>query len=187
MVFQMNNAPTIIKYPDIEIMLRKDFYAKFNNFFKNLADEMGLYLFHHNLIQNYREPGHKVSTFGSHEEWSETYWTKFYNNDPIERACNSATQRTGFALTSWRTIDPTSKSIEERTRICKVKDGISLSFKLSNNVIETMSFGWKKFDVESFSLEKIAALSKLVAPLRQHHLSNFNVEVNTKDYKVSSE
>jgi len=177
----MNFPLKSIQLSNMEIVLRKDFYSKFDNFFKELASNMGLYFFHHNLIQNYREPGHKVSSFGNNEEWSEIYWTKHCNDDPVEKACNLATQKTGFAISSWQVIDPTSACMEARTTICDVKDGLSMAFN-HNGLIEHISFGWKKFNFENFSFQKIAELSQLIDPVRQHHLSTFNNE--NPNYKV---
>src|SRR3546814_875722 len=123
----MSLTPQNLHRPDIEIMLRKDFYKKLDILLKELASDMGLYLFHHNLIQNYREPGHKVSSFGNNEEWSENYWDKYYNDDPVEKACNHATKMTGFAVSTWQVIDPKSACMEARTKICDVKDGLSIA------------------------------------------------------------
>lgn len=170
-----------IKHPDIEIVLRKDFYSKFDTLFKELAVDVGLQLFHHNLIHNYREVGHKVSTFGNNEEWSEIYWDKYCNNDLLESSCNVACKKNGFAITSWHTIDPTSECMDARLRICKVKDGISVVFKHSNNLMENITFGWKKlnFELENFGFQKFAALNQLIAPVRQHHLKMFNKDMSS--------
>ena len=159
-----------IIYPDMEVRLRKDFYAKFRALINNLFSNTGVSLFSHNIIQNYRQENHKISSFGSNEEWSETYWAKFRNADPVERSCHIATQKVGVGLSSWQVLDPTSECTQERTKICKTKDGLLIAFQHGNGLIENLSFGWEKFDTNILTAKKVEILSEMISPLRQYHL-----------------
>jgi hypothetical protein len=175
----MPNTIKIIKYPDMEVRLRKDFYAKFRNLINELFNNRGVSLFSHNIIENYRQANHKISSFGSNEQWSETYWSKFRNADPVEKACHLATQQAGVGLSSWQVLDPTSECTQERTKICNTRDGLLIAFQHGNGLIENLSFGWEKFDTNTLNLKKIELLNEMISPLRQYHLKACGLN-NTK-------
>jgi hypothetical protein len=166
----MNEPLKIITLQDIEIVQRKDFYKKFNSLLKELFEKSNLNLFNHNIIYNYNKPGHKVSSFISNEEWSEAYWTNFGAKDPLEKVCHSATQQQGVGLSSWQLV-PENECMHARTTICKVNDGVLMAFKQKSGLIENMNFGWKKFDTDTLTPKRIELLNRLIAPLRQYHLS----------------
>jgi len=169
----------IIKYSDMEVSLRKDFYDKFDLLLKDTFNNIGINYFSHNLIINYRQENHKVSSFGSNEEWNETYWSTFRNHDPIERACHIGTQQVGVGLSSWQVLDPTSECTQERTKICKTRGGLLIAFQHGNGLIENLSFGWQKFDTNTLNPKKIELLNQMISPLRQYHLKACGLN-NTK-------
>ncbi len=162
----------IINKSDMKIILRKDFYSIFHDIKKSLFGEAGIKYYCHNLIKDYGTANHVVSSFGSNEEWSETYWQNFWNSDPMEKSCHKITLSSGIGLTSWQLIDPTSDCAETRIRMCDVKDGVLIAFNHKNNIIENVSFGWKDLGDDTLNSEKITILNKIMRPLREYHLNH---------------
>lgn len=57
------NMPAMRHYPDMKVILRKDFYQTFENNLKEIEKETGAAYVHHTIMKNYLEPGHRVSNF----------------------------------------------------------------------------------------------------------------------------
>lgn len=161
--------PKIINYPDMKVIMRKDFYEKFGEHLKKITADTGATYFGHNLIKNYREAGHKISTFCMHEDWHEIYWDKYRNTDPMDRICHAAVKKNNFGVVSWEIGQQSSACGHERKTITGVKDGILFSFKRPENYFETFLVGWNDLDPEKLDIAYISHLSSLLKPLRDYH------------------
>ena len=162
-------APKIINYPDMQVIMRKDFYDKFEDHFKNIVKETEATYFGHNLIKNYREGGHKISTFCNYEAWHEVYWDKYRNDDPLERIIHKAVQKNDFGVISLEMGHNGSPCSKERIQITNVKDGVCFSFKRPENYLETLTIGWDTLDPERLDSDYILQLSSLLKPIRDYH------------------
>jgi hypothetical protein len=163
----MENAK-ILKYSDMKIALRKDFYGFFREALKDFFEESGCTYFGHNVIKNYRKKGHVISTFSSDEKWHEIYWDKYYNTDPLERMINRKALD-NFSLMSLN-LAPTSECTEARMSLSPIKEGLNIALNHKNETIENMTFGWKSFNVNDFTIEKISKLCNILKPMRNFHL-----------------
>ena len=161
--------PKIIDYSDMRVTLRKDFYDSFGNQLKKVEKDTEATFFAHNIIKNYRQEGHKISSFCNYETWHEIYWEKYRNQDPLEKIIHQAAQKTNFGVLSWKIGHNSSACHEERTILTKVKDGISFSFKRPENYIETLLIGWDNLDIEKLDTHYISYLSSLLKPIRDYH------------------
>ena len=171
----MENA-RIIEYPDPEmkiptmkLALRKDFYSLFREALKDLFETSGCTYFGHNVIKNYRQKGHIVSTFSSNEKWHELYWDKYCNADPSEKMVNGNAVGHSFSLMSLN-LTPTSECREARLSLTHIKEGLHLAFPYKNGTIENMTFGWENFNVNDFTIEKVSKLCNILKPMRNFHL-----------------
>lgn len=162
-------TPTIINYNDMRVTMRKDFYGKFGEHLKKITEETGAVYYGHNLIKNYREPGHKISTFCNYEDWLELYWDKYRNDDPLEKLIHQVVQKNDFAVVSWVIGHNGSLCSQERIKMTNATEGIMLSFRRPNGYFETMSIGWKDLDPDKLDIDYISHLSSLLKPLRDHH------------------
>ena len=171
--------PKIIKHPEITITLKKDFYGVFDKNIKELFKETGISYFAHQLIENYRMPNHKVSSFYTNENWQEIYWNNFWNNDPIEKIAHQNAGKNGISLTSWQICDPTSECMEARISTCNVRDGLFMAFSHPSGIIENYTFAWEKFDFSLIDHKTISKLQNFIMPIRQaHHQSFTNKELD---------
>jgi hypothetical protein len=161
--------PKTIKYSDMDVILRKDFYEKFGEHLKQITEDTGAIYFGHNLIKNYREKGHKISTFCTHENWHEIYWDKYRNTDPIDRIIHQVVQKNDFGVISWVIGHNGSACSQERIKLTNITEGITMSFKRPGNYFETMAIGWKDLDPDQLDIEYISHLSSLLKPLRDFH------------------
>lgn len=161
--------PKIINYPDIKVIMRKDFYDHFDDQLKNITEKTGATYFGHNIIRNYREKDHKVSTFCNNEAWHDLYWEKYYNEDLTEKIGHQATKKNNFAVISWGIARDSNPCVQERMKINKVKDGVIFSFKRPENYLETFLIGWDNLNTEKLDLEYIFHLTSLLKPIREHH------------------
>lgn len=159
----------IIPYPHMKVIMRKDFYADFESQLKKVEEDTGAIFFGHNIIKNYMEPGHKVSTFCNYEEWQDFYWEKHCYTDPLEKIIHKAVQKNDFGVVSWELGHNGSLCSQDRTKITQVKDGITFSFKRQENYIENLNIGWKDLDPETLDIEYISYLTSLLKPLRDYH------------------
>jgi hypothetical protein len=173
----MENAK-MIKYPDMKVALRKDFYGLFRKVLKDFFEESGCIYFGQNVIKNYRKKGHVVSTFSNDEKWHELYWDKYYNTDPLEKMVNGKASDHSFSLMSLN-LAPTSECLEDRLRLCDIKEGFALAINHNKEITEFLLFGWKNFNMSGFTIEKISKLSNILKPIRNFHLEKglevFNV------------
>jgi hypothetical protein len=166
--------PKILNYPEMKVAMRKDFYEKFSAQLKQLQEDTGALLFSHTLIDDYKGPNHKVSTFNSDEEWHELYWDKFWNNDASENTCHQVANAYGSGIVSWQVADPDSDCMEARMRVGGVHDGLMIAFKHPSGLLENMSFGWEKGDNSTLALEKLGAITEIVEPIRQYHRQSYH-------------
>ena len=161
--------PKFINYPDVKVIMRKDFYDEFDDQLKKIAKDTGATFFAHGFIKNYREKDHKVSTFCNFEPWHEVYWDKYRNDDPLERTINQAVQKNDFGVISWDIGHNSSPCSQERLKLTKAKDGITFSFKRPENYIETLYIGWNELDSERLDTDYILHLTSLLKPIRDYH------------------
>lgn len=162
-------TPKIITHPDMKVIMRKDFYDEFDDQLQAITQETGATYWGHNIIKNYREKGHTVSTFCNHEAWHETYWKKYFNQDSVEKTCHEAAQKDNFAAVSWKIDQEPSACNQDRLRATQVTDGIIFSFKKPRAYIESLIVGWNKLKTEKLDVEYIFHLASLLKPLRDHH------------------
>ncbi len=161
--------PKLIRYSDMDVVMRKDFYDNFGDQLQAAAKETGAVFLAHNIIKNYRQKGHQISTFCNYEAWHEIYWDKYRNTDPLEKIIHRAAQTNNFGVSSWEMIHQSSPCSQERLKVTHVKDGICFSFKRPENYIETLMIGWEHLDVEKLDTEYIAYLSSFLKPIRDYH------------------
>ena len=161
--------PKIINYPDMKVIMRKDFYDVFDNQLKKAVEDAGATFFAHVLIKNYRQKDHKVSTFCNHEDWHEIYWEQYYNEDPLEKTIHQAAQKNNFGVISWEITKNSSPCRKEWTKFTQAKDGITFSFKRPENHIESLWVGWRDLHSEQLDTDYLFHLASLLKPLRDHH------------------
>lgn len=166
--------PKILKYPDMTVIMRKDFYDHFDEHLKQIAKETGATYVGHNIIKNYRENNHRVSTFCNFEPWHELYWDTYRNDDPLERTIHHAVKKDNFGVVSWEIGHNSSPCSLAREQLTKVKEGINFSFKRPDNHIETVVLGWKSLDSETLDTDFIFHLSSLLKPIREYHWQVYN-------------
>jgi hypothetical protein len=162
-------VPKVIVYSDMEVILRKDFYEHFDDLFKKIVGDTGASYFGHNIIKNYREPGHKISTFCNYEKWHEIYWDKYRNFDPLERTLHQTVLKSDYGVVSWEIGHNGSPCSQERIKATQVREGITFSFKRPDNYLETLIIGWSDLDLEKLDTDYILHLSSIVLPIRDHH------------------
>lgn len=163
------NYPEITGYPEIKVTMRKDFYTNFDGQLKQLAEETGAIYFAHNIIKNYKETGHKVSTFCNHEIWHDVYWNDYCYDDPLEKISHQVTLKNDFSVISWAMDHYLSPCVQGRIKITGAKDGIMFAFKRPGNYLENLTIGWKKLDPEQLDMDYIQQLSARLKPIRDHH------------------
>ncbi len=162
--------PKIINYPDMKVVMRKDFYDKFNDQLNTIIKSTDTTYFGHNIIKNYREKGqHVVSTFCNHEAWHDLYWDKYRNEDITEKIGHAATQKNNFAVISWGIDSTLNPCGQERMKRNKVKEGIIFSFRRPENYIETFLVGWGTLNTDRLNIDYIAHLTSLFQPIRDYH------------------
>lgn len=161
--------PKVVNYTDMKVILRKDIYNNFSKRFKTIAEETGATFFAHNIIKNYREKDHKISTFCNYESWHEIYWDKYRNHDPLERLIHLAVQKNNFGVISWEMGHNSSLCSQERIKKTHIKNGVTFSFKRPENYIETLAIGWMDLDTERLDIDYIFHLSSLLEPIREYH------------------
>lgn len=166
-------TPKIMNYPMMKVAMRKDFYEKFASELKALQEKAGALLFAHTIIEDYRGPNHKVSTFNSNEDWHELYWDKYWNEDPLETTCHQAANTHGSGITSWQVIDPQSECMKARMSLGGAQDGIMLAFKHPSGLMENISFGWESGKNTGFIFDKLEMLTKIIEPLRSYHQQSY--------------
>lgn len=159
----------IINHPDMDVILRKDFYDNFESPLKKITEDTGATYYGHNIIKNYREKGHRISTFCNHEVWHNLYWQKYYNSDPIEKMCHQASQKHNFMVISWGVLDQLNSCLQERMDVIKIKDGVIFSFKRPEKYIETFHIEWENLNTDCLDINYILHLTSLLQPLRNYH------------------
>ena len=145
----------ILDKENIKIVMRKEFFHKFKNLCKQLKNDYQVSYFSNNIIQNYYQPGHQVSTFGMKEEWSELYWDKYWNQDPVEKICHSITLKKSTSISIWRSIDEESECAQQRAKTSGSKDGFLMALDHGQGVLENISFGWEKVTDQTLDLKKL--------------------------------
>lgn len=161
--------PKVIAYSDMGVIMRKDFYEHFDDNLKKIVKDTGATFFAHNIIKNYRERGHKISSFCNYETWHEIYWDKYRNIDPLEKTLHQAVLKNDFGVISWEIGHNGSLCSQERIKATQAREGITFSFKRPEGYIENLSVGWKDLDPEVLSTEYISYLTSLLKPIRDYH------------------
>ena len=161
--------PKVISYPEVKVIMRKDFYDEFNDNLKKIIDDTGATYFGHNIIKNYREPGHQISTFCNFEAWHDIYWENYRNDDPMEIVLHQTAKKNSFGAISWEIGLNSSSCSKERIKFTKVKDGVFFSFKKPENYMESFTIGWNNLNANEMDAEYIFYLCSLLKPLRDHH------------------
>ena len=163
---------TTITSPRLTAYLRKDFYADFAYKLKDLLKDSNCHYFSHNIIKNYGQADSEISTFNLHEDWQETYWQKYKDNDPLEKITHHAAVNQGLGMSSWNIIDPNSECAEVKSTMCDVRDGLMFAKTYPTGRLENMSFGWKSLDGIVMDLDRMFSLIKMTRFLREHHREN---------------
>ncbi len=163
------NPRGIMPHPFMKVIMRKDFYDECGEQLKRIEKDTGAMYIGHNIIKNYQEGGHSVSTFCNYEEWHDVYWDKYCYEDPAERTIHKATKANDFGVISWEMGYEGSPCIQERTLMTNVKDGLFFSFKRPDNYLESLLIGWKDLTPETLDTDYIAHLTSLLKPLRDYH------------------
>ncbi len=166
--------PKTFKNSGMEITLRKDFYDTFAEQLKKITSETEVSYIGHNIIKNYREPGHKISTFCNHEAWHDLYWDKYLHHDPMEKVVHETLRKSNFAVVSWEIGQNQSECGQERAKLLKVKDGVFFSFKRPDNFFETFIIGWDTLNTDKLDVDYILQLTSLLKPIRDHHWEVLN-------------
>lgn len=161
--------PKIINYPHMKVIQRKDFYEGFNEQLKKITADTGAAYFGHNIIKNYRERGHTISTFCNYESWHDLYWDKYHDEDPMEKIVHHAVQKNNFGVVSWEIGQKASACGQKRRELTSLKDGIFFSFKKPENYFETFNIGWHNLNAEKLDIDHIFHLTSLLKPIRDHH------------------
>jgi len=162
-------VPKVINHSDMKVVMRKDFYDKFDDQLKTIEKSTEAKYFGHNIIKNYREKGHTISTFCNYEPWHDFYWNKYYNEDPMEQAVHQATQKNNFGIVSWEIGQKSSTCGQERKELTKIRDGVFFSFTKPENYLETFIIGWECLNTEKLDIDYIFHLASLLKPIRDYH------------------
>lgn len=159
----------IVETPKIKVALRKDFYDTLQPYLDELLNLTGADYFAHQLIENYYQPGHFVSSFNTHEDWQDNYWLNFWDKDPLERKIHKNAIMNGLSFSLWQISDPDSKCMEERMKMCNVFDGVAFSYQHKSGVLENFTVAWNKFDLDSIDPKKLELIQEKLVPIRLHH------------------
>jgi hypothetical protein len=161
--------PEIVENTQIKVALRKDFYDSLKIPLQDLFDITGADYFAHQLIENYYQPGHFVSSFNCHEDWLDAYWSKYWDQDPIERKIHKNAKANGVTFSIWQVSDTSSNCMEIRKKMCKVEDGVAISYQHKSGLLENFTVAWKKFDLDKIDGQKLELIQEKIIPIRLHH------------------
>jgi hypothetical protein len=161
--------PKILNHQDMRVIMRKDFYDHLGSHLKKITEETGIIYFGHNIIKNYGERDHRVSTFCNYEKWHDLYWEKYCHKDPMEKIVHQMTNKSNFGATSWEMGEGLSLCSKERISLTKAKGGLCFSFKRPENHIESFTIGWNNLNANEMSTEYILYLCSMLKPLKDHH------------------
>lgn len=161
--------PEIIENSRIKVALRKDFYDVLQKPLEELLDLTGATYFAHQLIENYYQPNHFVSSFNTHEDWLDTYWSEFWDKDPIERKIHKNAKANGVTFSIWQVSDPGSLCMITRKERCNVKNGVAFSYQHKDGLLENFTVAWKDVDVNTFDAQKVERIQEKIIPIRLHH------------------
>lgn len=155
------------------VTLRESLLSLFQNTIQRNMQELNSHYFAHNLIKNYYKPGHTVSSFVTHPEWQQEYWTTHCKSDNLSHKIHQIAEIEGFAISSWSFIDPDSEIMKRRKLVCDLDDGVHFTFKHEDGLLENYAFGWKRVKSNPMDFEKIFKLSEIVDDFRNKHLKLF--------------
>ncbi|MGV8947854.1 MAG: hypothetical protein ACOH2E_00570 [Candidatus Paracaedibacter sp.] len=151
------------------IILRTSLVSLFYDTVHKEMKDIGCKYFNHQLIKNYDQRGHMVSSFCTDPDWQLKYWQDYWDCDPLERVSYKITKHNGSATTLWNIVDPNSDIMEYRKSACKLSAGLTFCTELENGVLENFSFGWEKYDVNRVNRQKLAKLCNMVTDFRMQH------------------
>ncbi len=163
----------IIQNTKIKVALRKDFFDILRDPIRDLLEFTGANYFAHQIIENYYQPNHFVSSFNTHEDWSDLYWSKFWFNDPLERKIHKNAKINGSSVSLWQLSDPDSDCMLSRMQMCKVRDGVAFSYQHKTGVLENYTIAWEKFNLESINIKKIILIQEKLNPIRLYHRQTY--------------
>jgi hypothetical protein len=159
----------IIKNDRITISLRKDFFDVFSQQIKDIFYLTGANYFAHQIIENYYAPNHFVSSFNTCEEWSDIYWDKYWDQDPIERKIHKNARTNGVSMSIWQVSDTSSLCMIKRKKIAKVEDGVAFSYQHKSGALENFTLAWNDFNLDDFDCKKVEIIQEKINPIRLHH------------------
>lgn len=167
----------------IDITLKMSLIKTFEEKVSREMREVNCTYFTHQIIQNYRKKGHRVSSFYTNPDWQKKYWQDYWNCDPLEREIHQIAETDGFVISSWDCVDPNSDVMQQRKTLCHLDDGVYFTIRHDNGLFENFSFGWGKDDKDQMDFEKLMKLSSLVNDFRNDHLKLFEGDTpnNTPD------
>ena len=148
--------------------------ALMDKFYDLVGKEMksvGAHFFGHNLIKNYCEEGHTVSSFSTNPDWQAKYWKDYWDCDLLHLTSCPIAKAKGFAVVSWKAVDPDSDCMEDRKSMCQMNDGFCFDIRHENGVLENFSFGWAKYEINKVNRQKLSKLSNMIEGFRRVHFS----------------
>jgi hypothetical protein len=161
--------PEVVECSRLKVALRKDFYDSLRGPIQELLDLTGADYFTHQLIENYYQPNHFVSSFNTHEDWQDTYWSDYWDKDPIERKIHKNSRANGVSLSIWQVSDNSSQCMIARKSMCKVEDGAAISYQHKSGLLENFTIAWDTFDLDRFDAQKLDLIQEKIVPIRLHH------------------
>ena len=161
--------PEIIENSRIKVALRKDFYDDLRTPIKHLLELTGAKYFAHQLIENYYQPNHFVSSFNCHEDWLDTYWSEYWDKDPIERKVHKNAKTNGLSFSIWQVSDPSSQCMIARKKMCQVEEGVIVSYQHKSGLLENFNVGWNKLEGDMIDSHKLELIQEKIIPIRLHH------------------
>lgn len=157
----------------ITVTLRESLLDLFREQVRRDLESLNCAYFVHNLIKNYCQKGHTVSSFHTHPEWQQEYWQDHWDSDLLARKIHDVAETDGFAISSWDFVDPDSGIMKRRKSVCHLDDGVHFTFKHEDGMLENYSFGWKNVKGQPMGFEKLLKLSDVVDEFRDAHLKLF--------------
>jgi len=158
-----------IIHPDHVAYLRDDFYTTHQKLIDEILRCSGGDVFCHTLSR--MQGDQRVSSeFLNHPEWQQTYWSDFYNKNPLSKPLAIAAKREGVVLVTCDALDPDSDCMEKRRSMTNTVQSLALVIHHSDDTLENIAFGFKKRILDSINFDILNKVQKLLIPLREEHM-----------------
>jgi hypothetical protein len=153
----------------VMVSFKTDLMSKFYDLIGKGMKDVGAHFFAHQLIKNYCQEGHTVSSFMTNPDWQEKYWKDYWDCDPTVGTNHGIAKINGCSVTSWKVVDLGSDCMEDRKTMCQMQDGFHFWMLQPNGVFENFSIGWEKYDVRKVNRQKLAKLCNMISDFRIQH------------------